>query len=424
MIRCPRRFHRLLAGLPTIGALALGILFHPAAADAPGGGDVEIWHTFAAASTEEDIFLEAIAGFRAAHPAIRVTVTRIPYLQHLQQFINASQGGEAPDMVRVSDSELGRIGRISMNGLPLLEDLRPHLTPMERGRIEPRALAAMRYGQPLYALPASQGCMALLYNKTLFDAAGIPYPDDGWTTTDLLAAARALSRQGRMGMTLPLRWSYWFLPFAGGFGAAPLDAVGNPTLNAPGAAAAMNWFLDLERRHGVVARGTDLEGMSKQFMQSQAAMVLDGSWNWHSYVEAGVDLGLAVMPVVAETGLRMRPLYSYFGWAVAKQSDAKVAAARLALWLASADVQREFALRTYTLPTDIRLATDPQIAADPVLAGFLKQVRYGLAMPTTRATVMMFDQLDTALQMVQTGELDAQAALTAANLELMKRLRR
>lgn len=409
--------------LPAI-ALALATAIPAVALDAASSQDLEVWHTFAAASVEEEVFVRAIATFEAAHPEVRVTATRIPYLQHLQQIINASQGGEAPDVARISDSELGRIGHITVDGLPLLEDLRPHLTPAERGRIEPRALAAMRYGEPLFAVPASQGCMTLLYNRARFDAAGIPYPDDRWTTDDLLDAARTLTRDGRMGMTLPLRWSYWYLPFAGGFGASPLDAAGNPTLNAPGAAAAMNWFLDLERRHGVVARGTEPEAMSTQFMQNRAAMIIDGSWNWNAYADAGIDLGLAVMPIVAETGLRMRPIYSYFGWGVSKQSDAKVAAVKLALWLSSAGVQKEFALGTYTIPTDLRLMDDPGIAGDPVLAGFLKQVRHGLVMPTTRATPMMFDQLDAALHMVQTGELDARAALDAANAELAKRLRR
>ena len=413
------------AAIAGVLSLAAGLALAGGVAVAAGSvQEIEIWHTFAAASADEDVFDQSVESFEAAHPHIRVTVARIPYLQNLPQFINASQGGEAPDVVRISDSELGRIGHVSVDGLPLLEDLRPHLTPIERQRIEPRALAAMRYGHPLFAVPASQGCMALLYNRALFDAAGVAYPNDDWTTDDLLRAARALTRDGRQGITLPLLWSYWYLPFAGGFGAAPLDAAGNPTLNAPGAAAAMSWFLDLGRRHGVVTPGTDLEAMSSQFMHARAAMILDGSWNWHSYAGAGIDLGLALMPVVAETGLRMRPMFSYFGWGVSKQSEAKVAAAKLALWLASARVQKAFALRTYTIPTDLALAADPAIAADPVLSGFLRQVRHGLAMPTARATPMLFDQLDAALQMTYTGKLDAESALNAANAELKKRLTR
>ena len=384
---------------------------------------LEVWHTFGANSTDERIFLSAVESFETAHPNIDVEPVRIPYLQNLQQFINSSQGGEAPDVVRLSDTEVGRIGHISVEGLPLLEDLRPHLTPVQRSRFEPRALNSMRYGAALYAIPVSQGCLALVYNKTLFDAAGVEYPNDGWTTDDLVAAAQALSSEDVLGIALPLRWSYWFIPFFAGFGGTLFDSEDNPTLDSPGAAQALEWFLDLERAHGVAASSTGIEAMSTQFQLSRAAMVLDGSWNWNAYVEAGLDLGVAVMPVVAQTGRRMGPMFSVFGWGVSKQSAAKVEATRLSMWLSSYDVQKDFAVETYTIPTDVALTADPEIAANATLNGYLRQAQFGTEVPTTRATYMVFEQLDTALELTSTGKMDAQSALEAADAEMERFLR-
>ena len=384
---------------------------------------LEVWHTFGANSTDERIFLSAVEAFEAAHPDVDVEPVRIPYLQNLQQFINSSQGGEAPDVVRLSDTELGRIGHISVEGLPLLEDLRPHLTPVQRSRFEPRALNAMRYGAALYAIPVSQGCLALVYNKSLFDAAGVAYPNDDWTTDDLVAAAQALARDDVLGIALPLKWSYWFIPFLTGFGGTLFDLEDNPTLDSPGSARALEWFLDLERVHGVAASSTGIEAMSTQFQLSRAAMVLDGSWNWNAYLEAGLDLGLAVMPVVVETGRRMGPMFSVFGWGVSKQSAAKVESVKLALWLSSYDVQKDFAVETYMIPTDLALTQDPDIAANATLNGYLRQVGFGTEVPTTRATYMIFEQLDTALELTSAGEMDAQSALQAADAEMERFLR-
>ena len=384
---------------------------------------LEVWHTFGANSTDERIFLSAVEAFEAAHPDINVEPVRIPYLQNLQQFINSSQGGEAPDVVRLSDTELGRIGHISVEGLPLLEDLRPHLTPVQRSRFEPRALNAMRYGAALYAIPVSQGCLALVYNKSLFDEAGVAYPADDWTTDDLVAAAQALTRDDILGIALPLKWSYWFIPFLTGFGGSLFDVADNPTLDSPGSAEALEWFLDLERVHGVAVSSTGIEAMSTRFQLSGAAMVLDGSWNWNAYVAAGLDLGLAVMPVVAETGRRMGPMFSVFGWGVSKQSAAKVESVKLALWLSSYDVQKDFAVETYMIPTDLALTQDPDIAANATLNGYLRQVEFGTEVPTTRATYMIFEQLDTALELTSTGEMDAQSALQAADAEMERFLR-
>ena len=122
-----RHIARLFACLGTVFA---------ALAAADEQEPIELWHTFSADSIEERLLTDAVDAFRDAHPEIPVQVTRIPYLQNLPQFINSSQGGEAPDVIRVSDTEVGKIGHISVEGLPLLEDLRPHLTPMQRSRLE------------------------------------------------------------------------------------------------------------------------------------------------------------------------------------------------------------------------------------------------------------------------------------------------
>ena len=385
---------------------------------------VEVWHTFAVNSVDEAVFLRAVEGFEAAHPDIDVEPVRIPYLQNLAQFINSSQGGEAPDLLRLSDTEVGKIGHISVEGLPLLEDLRPHLTPVQRKRLEPRALNAMRYGDPLYTIPVSQGCLTLLYNKAMFDAAGIDYPNDDWTTDDLIAAAKSLTRGDISGIALPIKWSYWYIPFQAGFGGAPFDADGNPTLDSPGSAEALDFFLDFERKHKVVSSSVGLEAMSTQFQIEKAAMVLDGSWNWNNYVSAGLDIGLALMPVISETGLRMGPMFSYFGWGVSKQSEVKEEAVKLALWLSSTGVQKEFALETYMVPVDRSLAEDPDILASPVVTAYLRQAAHGTAVPTNRGTSRVFEQIDTALELVYKGELDAHSALKAADEEMERVMQR
>ena len=45
----------------------------------------------------------------------------------------------------------------------------------------------------LYFLPKDYSTLAVYYNKTLFDEAGVEYPQDGWTWDDFLSAATTLS---------------------------------------------------------------------------------------------------------------------------------------------------------------------------------------------------------------------------------------
>ncbi|MEE3310241.1 MAG: extracellular solute-binding protein, partial [Candidatus Thermoplasmatota archaeon] len=132
------------------------------AADSDSEVTLEVWHSFAAESQEEATFLDAISDFEASNPQITVEVTGVPFGDIDQLYLTAAQGGEAPDLVRLSSDQLGEIGEVRVDGYPLLEDLRPHLTPAERSIYDEKALQAMRYGDALYGLPASQDCLSLL----------------------------------------------------------------------------------------------------------------------------------------------------------------------------------------------------------------------------------------------------------------------
>tara|TARA_B100000683_G_scaffold61434_1_gene59764 strand:- start:2050 stop:4671 length:2622 start_codon:yes stop_codon:yes gene_type:complete len=383
---------------------------------------LEVWHTFAAESKEEEVFMNSVSSFESANPNVTVEVTMVPFGNADQLFMTAAQGGQAPDLMRLSSDQLGAIGEVRVDGFPLLEDLRPHLTPQDRAVYEERALQAMRYGDALYGIPASQDCLSLIFNKALFDAQGIDYPDETWTEQDLLNAAKLLTYQDVQGLAIPIKTAYWWFPIQEGFGGSLFDENGEPTLNSNGSSEAMRWMLDLELEHGVVATGTQIEGMKNQFISSKAAMIFDGPWNWATYEASRLNIGQTLLPTVESTGERMSPLVTYKGWTVSKQSANKVAATELALWLSSTDVQKEFAVETYTMPTHVTLESDSDINDDEVLAGFLEQTKEGTPAPTTRAMSLVYDPLSTAFEQAYSGIASTDEALSGANQQLEEQI--
>ena len=174
----------------------------------------------------------------------------------------------------------------------------------------------------------------------------------------------------------------------------------------------MRWMLDLELEHEVVATGTQIEGMKNQFMASQAAMIVDGPWNWATYEDSRLNLGQTLLPMVNESGERMSPLVTYKGWTVSKQSAHKVASTELALWLSSESVQKEFALETYTMPTHSSLDSDQEILNDEVISGFLEQTKVATPAPTTRAMALIYGPLSTAFEQAYTGVATTSDALS------------
>ena len=392
------------------------------AIDADGPITLTVWHTFAAESKEENVFLQSIKSFEAMHPNITVDVALVPFGDADNLFMTAAQGGEAPDLMRLSSDQLGAIGEVRVDGFPLLEDLRPHLTPAQRNLFQEQALHAMRYEDALYGVPASQDSLSLVYNKALFDARGVAYPDETWTQYDLLQAAQTLTYQDVQGLALPVKSAYWWFGFQAGYNGSLFDESGNPTLNSNGSAEALDWLLDLELEHGVVATGTQTEGMKNQFIGSKAAMIVDGPWNWATYEASRLNVGQSMLPLIEETGERVAPLVTYKGWTVSKQSLHKLASVELALHLSSESVQKSFALETYTLPTHASLVDDSEIREDPVLSGFMDQLQVGTPAPTTRAMALVYGPLVTAFEQVYTETASSVDALAGANQELVSQI--
>ena len=84
--------------------------------------ELNIWHSFAAESKEQATFESKISLFMSSNPGVEVQISAVPYPEADQQFMIAAQGGEAPDLVRLSSDQLGKIGDIRVGGQPLLED--------------------------------------------------------------------------------------------------------------------------------------------------------------------------------------------------------------------------------------------------------------------------------------------------------------
>ena len=278
----------------------------------------------------------------------------------------------------------------------------------------------MQYGESLNAIPASFDCLSLIYNKAMFE--GHEEPNENWTLDDLLLAAQALSNGQASGIEMPSKNAYWWFPFLGGYGGQLFDENGNPTLDEGGSAESLDWMFDLELEHQVMSEGTQIPGMKQKFLDYEAAMIIDGPWNWADYEDGLVDLGTPIgqtlLPKVASTGEHLSPLVAYKGWAVSKQSKQKVAATQLALFLSSDEVQKEFALETYTMPASSALKSDSEIQENPVIAGFIAQAEKGTPAPTTRGMAMVYEVLAPAFEQVYTGISTAEEALIAADENL------
>lgn len=129
-----------------------------------------------------------------------------------------------------------------------------------------------------YGVPLQMGLFVLVYNKTLFDAAGVPYPKNGWSWDREFLAACAKLTQGtgaskKFGTVLPpLEIAIW----ANGGDVFSPDGK-ECMLDQLAAHQAVQWMADLRFKYEVAPTAADLStlNVTELFLAGRLAMDID-----------------------------------------------------------------------------------------------------------------------------------------------------
>lgn len=173
----------------------------------------------------------------------------------------------------------------------------------------PGILAVNQFDGQTYGLPWIAQPVVVYFNRGLFDAAGVEYPQEGWTWDDFIEKARALTQDtdgdGQMD-----QWGFtnngWPPPFifvwqAGGelisddFTTAPIDT--------PEFVEGFEFYLstaynpELSPSREVIAE----QGFGEMFKAGKIAMFMGGAADDLDRVE-GLDVGVIHVPAHPETG--------------------------------------------------------------------------------------------------------------------------
>jgi multiple sugar transport system substrate-binding protein len=106
-----------------------------------------------------------------------------------------------------------------------------------------------------YGLPFMINTTVFVYNRTLFQRAGVPEPTERWTWDDLLGAARQLTREGQWGLNVSQGFEGQLLTFIWSAGGDYINKERTrTTMDAPGTLEALQWVADLSLKHRVAPR--------------------------------------------------------------------------------------------------------------------------------------------------------------------------
>jgi multiple sugar transport system substrate-binding protein len=203
----------------------------------------------------------------------------------------------------------------------------------------------------IYGVPALVDNLALVYNKKLFDAAGVSYPTPDWTWTDFRAAALKLTNASKK----QYGWSYvndgtedtvWrFIAMLWQAGGDLLSPDGKKSaFDSPAGLAAMQLLHDMSVTDKSVYLETGDGQYQNLFNSGKIAMLWTGPWDL-STINKDVSYGAQVLPAkVTHATIAGPDSFMLFN-----KADSKTSWAFLK-WLDSAETHLRFATATGDLP--------------------------------------------------------------------------
>lgn len=296
---------------------------------------------------EIDLYQDALDEYERRRPDLRVVMTPIPASGNtfLSKVLPAMQAGTSGDVLLLHWSMISEIA--SKNALlPLDDQIEADQYDME-DLFEGSTMPYM-FHENLYAMPFRGSTMVLFYNKDLFDAAGLVYPDDNWTRDDFLVAAKRLTIRDRGHLVvgcMPEESSSWIYS-AGGLYAS--DDLSEFHLTDPRTLDGLQFYVDLVTRHRVASPELGQEFSEvNTFESGRLGMMISGPWKLETFAHIQkFRWGVALFPKGPD-GRHTRYAGNGFGiWSGTEYPDE---AWDLVKFLSS----REVAKMLCAVPTDI-----------------------------------------------------------------------
>jgi multiple sugar transport system substrate-binding protein len=151
-------------------------------------------------------------------------------------------------------------------------------------------------------IPALVDNLGLIYNKKLFDAAGLDHPTDDWSWDQFRDAARKLTDPSRnvygtaysVSGSEDTTWHLW--PLLWQKGGAILDGAGKPAFNSDAGVQALEYLRQLAVDDKSMYLDQTDEKYAPLFMDGRVGMIISGPWLLYDLKDRKVDYDVTNLP--------------------------------------------------------------------------------------------------------------------------------
>ncbi|KRE95333.1 sugar ABC transporter substrate-binding protein [Nocardioides sp. Soil774] len=356
---------RLKAGSAGIAVAALALTLAACGSD---GGDTDTtsnndseantdmsaeltWWDTSDPDNEAPAYDELIKKFNEEYPDITIKHEVVPFDQTQNKFKTAAEADSgAPDILRAEVAwtpEFASLGYLyALDGTAALEN-----------NFAETPLSSNVYEDKTYGVPQVTDTLGLMYNKALFEKAGLDPENPPATWDEVRDAAKALKSKAKVDGIYINSGGYFLLPFLYGEGADLVNTDDQTiTVNSPEAVKGIETAQSLvEDGTAVKPTANDPYGtMMTLFKEQKVAMIINGPWEVAGISDdpkfGGID-NLGVAPVPAGSAGQGAPVggHNYVVYSGMDDQKAEAAAAFIA-FMSSAESEAFIADELGLLP--------------------------------------------------------------------------
>lgn len=375
---------------------------------------VEITYAnFNASGGNEETLQKMYEAFHEEYPNITVNIETIGYDDYFTQMQTRVAGGTAPDCYELNIENFAAYAN---------KGVLAELTGIDTSGYNATALNAFSVNGKQYGVPGNFSNVVLIYNKDLFDQAGVSYPTDDWTWDDAMEACEKISALGDdiYGIYQPITFNEFF-KVAAQYGGGVLNADKTEfTINSEENLKAATMMISKVTDTNVQPTEAQMGGMGDWdlFESGRLGMIPTGIWAFNTFADA-CDFN---WDICVEPGGTQKATHFFSNALVVNaDSDKKEAAATWINWLASSDTSAQMRIDAgWDLPA---------ISNEEVLSGYLKltppenrqavfdSLNYLTVAPIIEDYSLMSDIITGKLSLAAGGEITVQEALDQAQEE-------
>lgn len=283
-----------------VGAVGAALMLSACSSGSSGKTEMtfQIWDT-----AQRDGMQALIDAYVAEHPDVDIKLQVTSWDEYWTKMDAAAESNQLPDIFWMHTNEILKYADYGMleDVTNLYDDVDPNYYTEHFSEI---ALNNARGSDGrIYGVPKDKDTVCLVYNKEMFDAAGVAYPDESWTWDNLVEASQqiydATGKYGYMAYA-DEQLGYWNFVYQAGGQILTEDKTKGDFLN-PGTKKGMEFYIGLQDYEWCPDQNYFAQtNPGTAFFSSQGAMYLEGNWNLLALLQNNPEMegkwDVAVLP--------------------------------------------------------------------------------------------------------------------------------